>query len=142
MLKKKSVEDGNTRKKNHKRITFKLHAPEARSVLLAGDFNSWEPEMHPLKKSSNGLWKKMISLAPGRYEYRFVVDGEWQNESDRPRRTVYGIDLTPDHERPYGRNAGPLHPLPGLDPGIHSRFHPAGCQYTHSFCRQCGHPTA
>ena len=79
MFKKKSVKDGTTR---NKRITFKLDAPEAQCVLLAGDFNAWEPEMHPLKKSSKGLWKKMISLAPGRYEYRFVVDGQWQNDPD------------------------------------------------------------
>jgi 1,4-alpha-glucan branching enzyme len=82
MFKKKSVKDGSARKRNYKRITFKFHAPDAQSVLLAGDFNSWNPEMHPLKKSSTGLWKKMVSLSPGRYEYRFVVDGEWQNDPD------------------------------------------------------------
>ena len=26
---------------------------------------------------SNGLWRKMIELAPGRYRYRYVVDGRW-----------------------------------------------------------------
>ena len=82
MFKKKSVKDGITRKKNHKRITFKFHAPDAQSVLLAGDFNSWAPEIHPLKKSATGLWKKVVNLSPGRYEYRFVVDGEWQNDPD------------------------------------------------------------
>lgn len=55
-------------------------APEAQSVLLAGDFNSWNPEANPLKKASNGLWKTNINLSPGRYEYRFLVDGQWQND--------------------------------------------------------------
>lgn len=82
MLKKNSVKTDTTKKETKKRITFKLHAPEAQNVLLAGDFNSWEPEMHPLKKSPAGLWKKMVILSPGRYEYRFVVDGEWQNDPD------------------------------------------------------------
>ena len=82
MFKKKSAKTGTVRKENHKRITFKLHAPDAQTVLLAGDFNSWDPEMHPLKKSSAGIWKKMVSLSPGRYEYRFIVDGEWQNDPD------------------------------------------------------------
>ena len=82
MFKKINVKAGTVKKETHKRITFKIHAPEARCVLLAGDFNSWDPEMHPLKKSSKGLWKKMVSLSPGRYEYRFVVDGQWQNDPD------------------------------------------------------------
>ncbi len=84
MFKKKNDKDATVRKQNHKRITFKLIAPDAQCVLLAGDFNSWDPEMHPLKKSSKGLWKKMVSLSPGRYEYRFVVDGQWQNDPECP----------------------------------------------------------
>lgn len=55
-------------------------APEAQSVLLAGDFNSWNPEANPLKKTSNGLWKTNVNLSPGRYEYRFLVDGQWLND--------------------------------------------------------------
>ncbi len=82
MLKKENGTVGTGKKENCKRITFKLRAPDAQCVSLAGDFNSWNPEMHPLKKSSAGLWKKMVSLSPGRYEYRFMVDGEWHNDPD------------------------------------------------------------
>ena len=71
-----------SKKQNHKKATFKFMAPEAKSVLLAGDFNAWEPESHPLKKTSNGLWKANLSLSPGRYEYRFLVDGQWQNDPE------------------------------------------------------------
>ena len=71
-----------SKKQNHKRATFKYMAPEAQSVLLAGDFNAWHPESHPLKKTSNGLWKINLSLSPGRYEYRFLVDGHWHNDPD------------------------------------------------------------
>jgi len=69
-----------SKKQNHKKAIFKFMAPEAQSVLLAGDFNAWEPESHPLKRTSNGLWKINLSLSPGRYEYRFLVDGQWQND--------------------------------------------------------------
>ena len=82
MVKKGNGTAGTGRKENYKRISFKLHAPEAQCVSLAGDFNSWDPEMHPLKKSSAGIWKKMVSLSPGRYEYRFMVDGEWHNDPE------------------------------------------------------------
>ena len=71
-----------SKKQNHKKATFKFMAPEAQSVLLAGDFNAWEPESHPLKKTSNGLWKANLSLSPGRYEYRFLVDGQWHNDPE------------------------------------------------------------
>lgn len=82
MVKNKNGKAGTVRKENYKRFTFKLHAPDAERVSLAGDFNSWDPEKHPLKKSSAGLWKKMVTLSPGRYEYRFMVDGEWHNDPD------------------------------------------------------------
>ena len=71
-----------SKKQNHKKATFKFMAPEAQSVLLAGDFNAWEPESHPLKRTSNGLWKANLSLSPGRYEYRFLVDGQWHNDPE------------------------------------------------------------
>jgi len=80
MLRKKDTKKISKIKQNHKKITFKLHAPEAQCVLLAGDFNSWNPDTHPLKRTSNGLWKISINLSPGRYGYRFLVDGQWQND--------------------------------------------------------------
>ena len=70
------------KKQNHKKATFKFMAPEAHNVSLAGDFNAWKPESHPLKRTSNGLWKINLSLSPGRYEYRFLVDGQWHNDPD------------------------------------------------------------
>jgi 1,4-alpha-glucan branching enzyme len=71
-------------KKNPKLIKtgFGLLAPQARSVFLAGSFNQWNPSSHPLKKDRQGIWKISLPLNPGRYEYRFFVDGEWQNDPD------------------------------------------------------------
>jgi len=60
-------------------VTFTLEAPGAEHVLLAGDFNEWTldgSEMHP----SHGVWTKVIKLPPGRYRYRYVVDGQWQHD--------------------------------------------------------------
>jgi len=82
MEKKKNHKADTVRKEKNKRITFKFHAPDAQCVALAGDFNFWNPGKHPLKKSSAGIWKKMVSLSPGRYEYRFLVDGEWHDDPD------------------------------------------------------------
>ncbi len=58
-------------------ILFSLDAPDAHRVQLAGDFNEWVPEGNEMQFSS-GIWRKMLALAPGRYRYRYVVDGRWQ----------------------------------------------------------------
>lgn len=60
-----------------KEVTFSLSAPQAREVMLAGDFNNWDYKNTPLKKDKSSLWKKELSLKPGKYEYKFVVDGNW-----------------------------------------------------------------
>ena len=61
-------------------MTFSLNAPTAQVVLLAGDFTGWQEAPASLKKDKSGLWKKTVSIAPGRYEYRFLVDGQWQDD--------------------------------------------------------------
>lgn len=33
-----------------------------------------------MKKNANGLWEKIIYVFPGRYEYKFLVDGHWQTD--------------------------------------------------------------
>jgi len=62
------------------KVEFRLLAPDARSVYLAGDFNHWDSSSHPLKKASEGLWKISVNLDPGPCQYRFFVDGQWQND--------------------------------------------------------------
>jgi len=69
-------------KKKTKKVNFSMIAPDAEEVLLVGDFNDWEENPHLLKKDKKGTWKTSIKLEPGRYEYRFLVDGEWQNGSN------------------------------------------------------------
>ena len=61
-------------------ITFIASFPHAKSVMLAGDFNGWKPEKNPLTKSGND-WQAKIHLSKGTYQYRFVVDGQWQHDS-------------------------------------------------------------
>jgi 1,4-alpha-glucan branching enzyme len=62
------------------KVSFSFHAPSAQTVLLAGDFTGWDQAPVALKKDKTGVWKKTISLPPGRYEYRLLVDGQWQDD--------------------------------------------------------------
>jgi 1,4-alpha-glucan branching enzyme len=68
------------------KVTFSYSAPAAQTVLLAGDFTGWNEAPISLKKDKSGVWKKTISLPPGRYQYRLVVDGEWRNDPQCPSR--------------------------------------------------------
>ncbi len=56
-------------------VTFVLVAPGARSVALAGDFDGWDRARMPMRRVASGLWTLDVPLAPGRYQYAFVVDG-------------------------------------------------------------------
>ncbi len=69
-----------------RRITFKLIAPEAEQVVLAASFNGWDNGGTVLKRDAKGVWKTQVSLDPGRYEYRFRVDGHWRDDPECPTR--------------------------------------------------------
>jgi 1,4-alpha-glucan branching enzyme len=75
-----------------RRVTFCLSAGDAALVNLVGDFNQWDPSRHPMKPDKDGIWKKTLMLAPGRYEYKFQVDGKWHLDADNNLtcRNCYG----------------------------------------------------
>lgn len=56
-------------------VRFEFQAPDARGVALAGSFNDWDQTAIPLSRS-DGVWSVTVPLAPGEYEYLFVVDGD------------------------------------------------------------------
>jgi 1,4-alpha-glucan branching enzyme len=68
------------KKLSRKKVEFEYYAPLARNVHLVGSFNAWDLEACPLKKDQTGKWKAELSLSPGRYEYRYLVDGVWEND--------------------------------------------------------------
>ena len=68
------------KKAGTKKVAFKLIAPYASSVSVAGDFNNWDVNANPMKKDWKDDWTVGMSLKSGRYEYKFYVDGSWQND--------------------------------------------------------------
>ncbi len=63
-----------------KKVQFEFSAPEAREVFVAGEFNDWDRTANPLRRDKSGMWKLTLPLMPGRYEYRFLTDGNWEND--------------------------------------------------------------
>jgi chromosome partitioning protein len=60
--------------------SFRINAPSAMSVLLAGDFTHWQHKPLPMQKGKSGTWSASVNLNPGRHKYRFIVDGEWRDD--------------------------------------------------------------
>jgi 1,4-alpha-glucan branching enzyme len=73
-------------KPKRRRVQFALVAQGAQKVYLVGDFNEWDEKSLPLKKDPDGTWKRTTLLAPGQYEYKFLVDGDWREDPFNPNR--------------------------------------------------------
>jgi chromosome partitioning protein len=67
-------------------IMFNLQAPDAKDVFVVGDFNNWTPNESSRMQLEKDAWKKKLPLEPGRYHYRFVVDGEWVDDPANPKK--------------------------------------------------------
>jgi hypothetical protein len=62
-------------------VIFTAKFENASKVLIAGDFNHWSPMSTPMIRSeTHGMWVTKLPLYPGRYRYRFIVDGRWTTD--------------------------------------------------------------
>ena len=66
------------RKIYRRKVTFSLKAPKAKEVFLVGDFNNWDVRANSMKLDKEGSWKASLIFTPGRYEFKFLVDGKWR----------------------------------------------------------------
>ena len=69
-----------SKKTTNKRASFQLLATDASQVCVAGTFNDWDPVVRPLKRGKDDVFRTWMNLPPGKYEYRFVIDGEWRED--------------------------------------------------------------
>lgn len=66
-----------------KRVTFALTANAGSKVFVAGDFNNWDPTATPLTdKKTPGEFVATVSIPSGTYEYKFVINGCWQVDTN------------------------------------------------------------
>jgi len=70
-------------------VMFSYFDQSAGDVKVAGNFNSWSAtDRYRLMKDKNGKWSLYLSLKPGKYQYKFIVDGEWREDPENPARVV------------------------------------------------------
>ncbi|HEU0052527.1 MAG TPA: glycogen-binding domain-containing protein, partial [Longimicrobium sp.] len=66
-------------------VQFRLRAPEANTVSVAGTFTGWRPTVQ-LEETAPGEWTALVPLVPGVHDYAFVIDGErWVNDPHAPQ---------------------------------------------------------
>lgn len=75
-MKKAGTNNGKTR------VAFEVRAElGSTGGWVCGDFNNWSTDAHQLKQRKDGSLSVTISLPPGRYEYRYLLDdGRWEND--------------------------------------------------------------
>ena len=56
---------------------FRYYNPDAKSVSVVGEFNKWDSKKHGMKKNEHNIWELSIELQPGKYDYKFSVDGNY-----------------------------------------------------------------
>lgn len=71
-----------------RKVEFRVSAPRANWVGVAGDFNGWNPSNLTAKKDKNGIWRTSAMVPAGTHEYKFVIDGSWITDPNCSRRTV------------------------------------------------------
>ena len=64
-------------------MTFRFNAPNAVDVAIGGSFSNWT--LRPLKRRRDGIWSVTLRLAPGTYEYKFLIDDQWVTDPENPR---------------------------------------------------------
>lgn len=63
------------------KLVFWYHNDRAKIVSLVGSFNDWNPQATLFAKHQSGMWlAELDSLTAGSYEYKLVVDGQWQDD--------------------------------------------------------------
>jgi 1,4-alpha-glucan branching enzyme len=69
-------------KNNSKQQNFSFTAPTAMNVELVGDFTHWQERPVSMRKGTDGIWRVTVGLQPGKHRYRFLVDGQWQDDPE------------------------------------------------------------
>lgn len=66
---------------------------DAKQVIVTGSFNGWDRGNYRMMKQEN-QWIFPIHLSPGKYTYKFVVDGKWilDPANDLWEGNEYGTD--------------------------------------------------
>ncbi len=58
---------------------------EASEVIVSGSFNNWNENIFKMNKTEDG-WELKLKINPGKYQYKFIVDGKWIEDPCNPAK--------------------------------------------------------
>ena len=75
-------------------VIFHYFDKGAARVNVVGDFNNWSPKTDAMvDENGDGEWTLFYTLAPGVYQYKFVVDGkQWITDPRNPEKVSDGFE--------------------------------------------------
>ena len=76
-------------------VEFRFFRPDASHLMLAGDFNGWQPASLPMTRGPDGWWRRQVRLAPGCYQFRYFDGFQWYVD-----HAAFGVE-----HGPFGANA-------------------------------------
>lgn len=71
------------------RLVFCSTVRNPKTVAVAGDFSDWE--VLPMERVDENCYALTLRLRPGKYEYGFLVDGQWVADPFSPRAVADGF---------------------------------------------------
>jgi len=80
--------DKTSAKRESRRVPLVVKETIAEEVRVTGDFLDWVKEGIRLSHDGTGNWRTFLRLAPGEYQYRLLVDGEWKDHADATGRVA------------------------------------------------------
>ena len=90
----------NTFMTSDEKVMFGYIDPFANSVSIGSDFNGWDPSKTKLIRNVDGIWVATANIKEGRYGWKFVIDGQWENGDNKRLTIVKGkggkLELLPD----------------------------------------------
>ena len=72
-------------------VTYKPSKP-VNKVALVGNFNNWDKDVDLMDRQEDGSFRFVISLEPGIYHYKFVLDDdEWVIDPSNFQKSYDGL---------------------------------------------------
>lgn len=65
-------------------VVLNYDSMAGKDVKIAGDFNDWIPDKDVETRIVDNNLVKIFQVGPGAYQYRIVVDGNWQHDPNNP----------------------------------------------------------
>ncbi|MDB5966435.1 MAG: glgB, partial [Polaromonas sp.] len=76
---------------------FAVWAPNARSVSVIGDFNSWDPARHPMRlRPEAGVWERFVPEASAGALYKYAIVGpDGRRQPDKADPVARATEMPP-----------------------------------------------